>query len=199
MNRIREDKMSLQTPEKVYSFEEYCTYDDGTDNHYELVDGKLELMNPPIFRHFLIAKFLEQAFDAQINRLQLPWICLKDAGIRTGWNKSRLPDLYVIPVEQIQENLEQSAIAQTPPLLVVEIVSHESIKRDYRYKRSEYAALEIPEYWIVDPLENQIAILQFAEGLYDEIILSGEQKISSTIFPELNLTPQAILDSGNRK
>ncbi|QZZ23493.1 Uma2 family endonuclease [Leptothermofonsia sichuanensis E412] len=29
-------------------------------------------------------------------------------------------------------------------------------KRDYRYKRSEYAALEVPEYWIVDPLDAKI-------------------------------------------
>ncbi|MEA5532471.1 hypothetical protein [Crocosphaera sp. XPORK-15E] len=45
--------MSLQTTEKLYSFEDYCTYDDGTDNRYELVEGKLDLMNSPTFRHLL--------------------------------------------------------------------------------------------------------------------------------------------------
>ena len=35
--------MTQTTTKTVYSFEEYVTYDDGTDNRYELIDGKLEL------------------------------------------------------------------------------------------------------------------------------------------------------------
>ena len=36
------------------------------------------------------------------------------------------------------EMLKESAVFDMPPLLAVEIVSPESVKRDYRYKRSEY-------------------------------------------------------------
>ncbi|BAY01705.1 hypothetical protein NIES19_09410 [Anabaena cylindrica PCC 7122] len=43
---------------KDLTFEEYLNYDDGTDFKYELVNGKLELMNPPKIEHFLIVKFL---------------------------------------------------------------------------------------------------------------------------------------------
>lgn len=50
--------MTQTTTERLYSFEEYLAYDDGTDNRYELVDGKLESMNPPTFRHLLLAKFI---------------------------------------------------------------------------------------------------------------------------------------------
>lgn len=60
--------------------------------------------------------------------------------------------------------LNQSAVFEVPPQLVVEIVSPESLKRDYRYKRSEYAALGIPEYWIIDPEQQKITILQWEEG-----------------------------------
>ncbi len=51
------------------TFEEYLTYDDGSGFHYELVDGRLELINPPTIEHFLITKFLEQMLDAEIQRL----------------------------------------------------------------------------------------------------------------------------------
>jgi len=34
----------VQLLTKTYSFEEYLAYDDGTDNKYELVNGKLQLM-----------------------------------------------------------------------------------------------------------------------------------------------------------
>lgn len=36
----------VATPVTNLSFEEYLTYDDGSGFHYELVDGRLELMNP---------------------------------------------------------------------------------------------------------------------------------------------------------
>ncbi|MDZ8186944.1 MAG: Uma2 family endonuclease [Nostoc sp. ChiSLP02] len=189
--------MTKATTERLYSFEEYLAYDDGTDNRYELVDGKLELMNPPTFRHLLISKFIELAFDTEINRLSLPWLCFREAGVRTGWRKSRLPDIYVVAAEQVKELLDESAVCQTAPILVVEVVSLDSVKRDYRYKRSEYAALEIPEYWIVDPIESKITILLLSEGLYEEQEFSGNQQIISATFPEIVLTVKQILAAGN--
>lgn len=189
--------MVLDTFTQLLSFEDYLNYDDGTENRYELVDGRLELVNPPTFRHLLIAKFLERSFEQEITRLNLPWLCFREAGIRTGWRKSRLADVYVIPVEQVQDILDRSAICQTPPLLAVEVVSPESVKRDYRYKRSEYAALEIPEYWIVDPQANQVTRLLLNEGLYEETVFIESQAILSQTFPELSLTVEQILSAGN--
>jgi Uma2 family endonuclease len=189
--------MAMQTQAKLYSFEEYCQYDDGTDIRYELVDGRLEIMNPPTFRHLLIAKYIERALEIEISRLNLPWLCFKEAGIRTGWRKSRLSDVFVVTQEQVMALLDESAICQTPPLLVVvEVVSPESIKRDYRYKRSEYAALAISEYWIVDPIENKVTVLNWNEGLYDEAIFAAEERIVSSQFPELQLTVTQILAAG---
>jgi Uma2 family endonuclease len=64
----------------------------------------------------------------------------------------------------------------------------DSIKRDYRYKRSEYAALEVPEYWIFDPLEAKISVLLRGKGLYEETVFTADQKIVSLTFPELAFT-----------
>jgi Uma2 family endonuclease len=93
--------------------------------------------------------------------------------------------------------MDQSAVCQTSPLLVVEVVSPDSIKRDYRYKRSEYAALEIPEYWIVDPLESRVSVLLWDDGLYEEFVFTETQVIASKIFPDLKLTASQILAVGN--
>ena len=176
------------TTQRLYTFEEYLKYDDGTDNHYELVDGRLELMNPPTFRHLLIAKFLVQTFDAEINRLNLPWLCFQEAGVRTGPRKSRLTDIYILRKDQVIDFLDRSAITETTPILTVEVVSPDSIKRDYRYKRSEYAALEVSEYWIIDPIEQKVTVLLLEEGLYEETIFTASQTIISRTFPELCLT-----------
>ena len=184
------------TVKNLYSFEEYLRSEDDPDNRYELVDGKLELMNPPTFRHILIAKFIERELDKEINRLQLPWLAIREGGIRTGWRKSRIADVYLVEREQIVDSLDRSGVLSTSPLLVVEVVSPDSIKRDYRYKRSEYAALGIPEYWIVDPMQQQVTILQLDEGLYEEASFTSEQLVSPTL-TELKLTPQQIFTAEN--
>jgi Uma2 family endonuclease len=189
--------MTITSAIQKFSFEEYLAYDDGTDTRYELVNGQLEPMNPPTFRHLFIAKFVEQKFDSEIARLELPWLCFREAGVRTGWRKSRLTDIYVLRADQIAGMMDQSAVCQTSPLLVVEVVSPDSIKRDYRHKRSEYAALEIPEYWIVDPLESKVSVLLWNDGLYEEFVFTGTQVIASKTFPDLKLTVDQALAAGN--
>ena len=51
----------------------------------------------------------------------------------------------------------------------MEVVSPGKVNRnrDYRYKRSEYAARGIEHYWIVDPQEQKFVHLQLQDGLYD--------------------------------
>ncbi len=62
-------------PPKVrkFTFEEYCTYEDGTDNRYELVNGYLQLMSSPAAWHVLVCEFL-----------------LKMLQCSSSWNSSRL-------------------------------------------------------------------------------------------------------------
>lgn len=84
---------------------------------------------------------------------------------------------------------------QTPPLLAVKVVSPESVKHDYRFKRSEYAALLIPEYWIVDPLEDKVTILLLVERFYDPHEFTDERIVSQT-FPEFALTAEQVLQAG---
>lgn len=184
--------MTATTKTNLYSFEEYLKYEGDPDNRYELVDGKLEFMNPPTFRHILIAKFIERELDREINRLKLPWLAIREGGIRTGWRKSRIADVYVVAREQIVGSLDESGVLDTSPLLIIEVVSPESIKRDYRFKRSEYAALGIDEYWIVDPIEQQVTILVLDEGLYEETVFNSARELVSPTFTEIKLAPQQI-------
>jgi Uma2 family endonuclease len=81
-----------------------------------------------------------------------------------------------------------------PPLLVVEVVfpGIKNYNRDYRYKRSEYAARGIAEYWIVDPEQAQVTILSLVDGLYEEAIFQGVEQIQSSIFPQLHLTVEQV-------
>lgn len=184
----------VKTPtQKLLTFEEYLDYNDGTDTRYELVNGELVPMNPPTGLHARVARFLFRQFDREIQRLNLDWVASWDFGVRTGDRKSRLPDLVVMTAEQEAALLHVSAVLQSPPLMAIEVVSEDEPARDYRYKRSEYAAREIPEYWIVDPQKQQIVILILVEGLYEEQTFTGSQPLLSQTFPELQLTAAQIL------
>ena len=185
----------IQTTTKTkFTFEEYLTYNDGTDNRYELEDGELILMNPATGRHALIIYFLNNAFVAEINRLNLPWVALQTIGVRTALNRSRIPDLCVITRDQILEKLDVSAVIESA-IIAVEIVSPESRTRDYRFKRSEYSVVGISEYWIVDPIEQKVTVLTLEEGFYEQVEFRGNERIVSPIFPELTLTVEQVLQA----
>ena len=48
---------------KTFTFEEYCNYEEGTDNRYELVQGYLQLMTSPAGLHIVICEFLVHVFN----------------------------------------------------------------------------------------------------------------------------------------
>ncbi|MBE9212268.1 Uma2 family endonuclease [Plectonema cf. radiosum LEGE 06105] len=111
----------------------------------------------------------------------------------------RLPDLLVLSEELAteMEGASRSIILMDmpPPLLAVEVVSPNQEKRDYRYKRSEYAARGIAEYWIIDPLQQQVMILELVEGLYEEKVYRDSDRVFSPLFPQINLTVEQVLQA----
>ncbi|WP_287127961.1 Uma2 family endonuclease [Candidatus Cyanaurora vandensis] len=181
-----------QTKQQL-TFEEYLSYDDGTDTHYEWVHGELYAMTPASWGHESIVAFLFVQLYLEIQRQGLAWqVRQNGVGVRTIQQRVRLPDLCVFE-EQLSMAKREAAILTTPPLLAVEIVSPESVRRDYRTKRSEYATFEIPEYWIVDPLAQKVSILQLEEGFYDVREFTGQEQIISPMFTKLTLTADQIL------
>ncbi len=188
--------MMVQTVTKKYSFEDYLNYRDDTDLKSELFNGELIQMTPASGWHSDIVDFIQEQFKIEIRRLNLDWVVRPGTvGVRTGIRKSRIPDLLIMTETQRQFlRTLPSAILEEPPLLVVEIVSPNNPDDDYRYKRSEYAALGIAEYWIIDPQNLKISILTLVSGLYEGEELTEENTINSPSFPELKLTAKQILN-----
>jgi len=50
----------------------------------------------------------------------------------------------------------------------MEVVSPDNPERDTRVKRAEYAEIHIPEYWIVNPLNETITVLRLEGEAYVE-------------------------------
>jgi Uma2 family endonuclease len=186
---------------------EYLIYDDGTDTRYELVDGELTRMSSGTGEHGDIREFLHDEFKAEIKRLELDWVA-KDMkiGIQsprgTRWETSRVPDVVVLPLEQwnsLKKRESLISLNEPPPLLVVEVVSPSTVAIDYRAKHSEYAVLDIPEYWIVDPIDLKVTVCVLKDGAYTDVVFVGDLTIVSPTFPELGLKASEVLNTSRSR
>lgn len=190
-----------QTSVKL-TFEEYLTYNDGTDNHYELVDGELVIIPLPTGKHSDAIDLLAQVITSAIPQEQRGnWKVKRDVGVyvgvnpQTGKERSRTPDLTVLTSAQwaaIRADETKAAVTKTPPLLVVEIVSPGSKKTDYQTKEQEYKTIGVPEYWIVDLQNSKITVLQLVGNEYQASELTEKQQIISQTLPDLLLTVQQL-------
>ncbi|AOX01073.1 hypothetical protein BJP34_17960 [Moorena producens PAL-8-15-08-1] len=186
----------------LLSLEDYLSYNDGTDRRYELVNGELIAMSQPKGQHGAITEFLNDQFRAEIQDQGLAWVSKQGfiaiESPRGGrWDTARIPDVTVATLEQWQGMLDREGIIrlnESPPFLVVEVVSESTRTTDYRSKRVEYNLLGIREYWIVDPLKEQVVVLHLVDDLYEETVFVRDELIESTIFPGLQLSAQQVLN-----
>ena len=187
--------MTLAIAKKM-TFEEFLNYDDGMDTLYELENGELIPVSSESdinqrIAMFLVAYFLMRGIPSYRIRMKA------EVAVNSGQVGVRVPDLVVYSEELViaMAGASRSLVFMDmpPPLLVVEVVSPNQASRDYRYKRSEYAARGIAEYWIVDPIAQKVTVFEWVEGFYEEKIYGGDQAIASPIFSNLELTAAEIL------
>jgi Uma2 family endonuclease len=184
---------STLSPKTLLTFEDYLAYDDGTDTRYELVDGELVAMPPESQRNNAIARRL---WATLLQHVPLDRLAYKDTEVEVMGRRARcrIPDLLVHSEESLLAIQDQPRATLTrdmpPPSLVVEVVSpgEANRSRDYRHKRTEYAARGIAEYWIVDPETRQVTICQWVDGQYEDAVFQGDEAIQSTVVPQMPLT-----------
>jgi Uma2 family endonuclease len=187
--------MIVATAKKM-TLAEFLQFDDGTDNLYELENG--ELIPVPLESELnrRIAMFLLIYFS----KLGIAYYRLSmktELAVNSRQVGVRVPDLVVFSEElaiAMQGATRSLVLMDMPsPLLVAEVVSPNQENRDYRYKRSEYAARGIAEYWIVDPMGQKVTVLEWVEGFYDERVFTGDEVICSPLFNDLKLTVAEVL------
>lgn len=191
----------MTTLTQKLTFQEYLAYDDGSDRRYELVDGVLVPMGLGTGQHGSIIHSLVRRFEAVIAQAELPWITLPGlVGVRSPrgrrWDTCRIPDVTLLSLSQWEALSDREAVIdlhEPPPLLVVEVTSPSTQTEDYRSKRAEYGLLEIPEYWIVDPIAAQVTVCLLDHQFYDPIEYRETEPIQSPTFPNWSLSATQIL------
>ena len=119
-----------------------------------------------------------------------------------GKPQSRIPDLTIIDEIHLTLLKKRATIIRKmpPPQLVVEVVSpgsenSDNYRRDYEAKRDQYAAIAIPEYWLIDPDRAWIMVGTWVSGAYQFETFTGNEAIVSPTFPKLTLTALHVLNA----
>jgi len=196
------DRLLVQDLQRL-TLEDYLTHNDGADTRYELVNGELIPMSLGTGKHGRVTEFIRDELNGEIKRSNLLWTATDmKIGIQsprgTRCDTCRIPDIVVIPTEQWEDMDNREAVIRLNepfPLLVIEVVSPSTASDDYRAKRSEYAVLDIPEYWIIDPIKSCVTVCTLFEGAYDDQVSQGGSNVISPTFPSVGLTADEILSA----
>jgi Uma2 family endonuclease len=199
----------IQAKDRKLTFEEYLNYSDETDNRYEFIDGELITLPPESPINDCIPNYLFLVFVTSqlvVPALIRPHTCeVQVPVINPSYPANCYPDLVILREEHLILATTRMTVTldMPPPQLVVEVVSPGRVGRERDYdplrglrqrKRAQYAARGIPEYWIVDPQEQIVMVLQLDEGQYVEVgVFQGIEALVSPTFPQLSLTAEQIL------
>ena len=191
----------VYTKPRFASFEDYLTADSSElpEGRCEYWDGELiEVMTESIKNDdiALLIQFALVAIGIPF-RLIRPHSCEVEV---IGKPRNRFPDLTVL--SEVHLSLLETRLTITckmpPPRLVVEVVSpgketSQNYTRDYRDKLKQYAAIGVPEYWIVDPVRQWVKVGNLTDRGYQFQTFKDDTAIVSSTFPELKLTAAIVL------
>jgi Uma2 family endonuclease len=201
----------IQAISKLIAFDEFLEWKP-ENGRYELRNGVIVEMPNPTGKHSVVAGFQALELGFEIRRLQLPYFIPKECTIKFSDNSGYDPDVIVLDKQAVEANEsrweKESVITQGDSVkLIVEVVST-NWRDDYAHKMSDYEALGIAEYWIVDylglggsryigsPKQPTLSVCQLVDGEYQIRLFRGDERIESAVFPELTLTAQQIFNGG---
>ncbi len=141
--------------------------DDG--HRYELIDGMLLVSPGPRPQHQFVSGRLFLLLSAACP----PELCVAYAPLAVALadDTELQPDLLVAPRTQFTD----TELAG-PPLLAVEVLSPSTRRVDLLLKRDRFQAAGVPSYWIVDPDEPSITVLELQDGGYVEVaVIAGSE------------------------
>ncbi|WP_248927439.1 Uma2 family endonuclease [Paenibacillus hamazuiensis] len=188
-DKDKREKKAEHVKEEPMTYAEYAALpDDG--RLYELVEGRLEMLASPEFKHRLVIR----AVDLKMNDS-----CRQDYIIVQGPvdvvisdYEVRVPDIVMIHRSRLNVATRKRIIG--PPDLVVEVMSPSTLRRDRLGKLRSYAAFGIPEYWIVDPNNETLEQYVLQDGRYElHEVYAGDDQVRSKRLPCVLFTMNEVM------
>lgn len=148
----------------------------------ELVQGHIEVPPVPSLLHQLLSRQIFLWLHEFVSNRNLGIVMSAPTRVRIDGRHYREPDVLYVASENLSRRTEQYWEVID---LAVEIISPDDPDRDLIDKRSDYAAAGVREYWIVDPRDDSVMVLELSNGEYTEH--SKEPIARSRFLPDLEL------------
>ena len=146
----RLEKLTQHLHMTEQEFLEFCD----EDTKAEYINGEVIVHSPGTFKHENISGFLLTLIRLFVEQHQMGFVLNSNFQIRIRPGLRRVPDLIFISKEN-EQNIARTEFEGSPDL-AVEIVSSDSVERDWREKYFEYEKFGVKEYWVIDPNTEQL-------------------------------------------
>jgi Uma2 family endonuclease len=148
--------MAMSMPTKAWTLEElHRLPDDG--NTYEVIRGELFVTPPPSIDHEEVLARLSDVLAPYVRAHGLGRVYRPRAVIRFEGSEAE-PDLMVRAVPPGARGNAWEKLP--PPLLVVEVLSPTTRRRDLVNKREYYLDAGAGEYWVVDGERREVRVIR---------------------------------------
>jgi Uma2 family endonuclease len=156
--------MPTQTRAGVYAFADFLELIH--EEKADLIDGVIHMASPESTEHNALVLWLAKVLGWYIEERRLGRLTVNKVAYRLNDRTAPEPDLGFVRLER--EAIIRKGYVDGPPDLAVEIVSGDSVDRDYESKRRRYEQAGVAEYWIIDPDETRATFLvRGAEGFVE--------------------------------
>jgi len=162
----------------------------GTDmERIEIIQGEVYAMAPSSWAHDRVIDFLR--YQLMLYFKDMDCKVAAGSGLKLEEDKTWeeayvVPDLMVVcPPHKITEQGLES-----PPSLIVEVVSKSNSSNDLSKKRRLYMEKGVKEYWMVRDFKSFIRCVLDENG-QDDLELLGHE-IESVVFPGLKITLEGV-------
>jgi Uma2 family endonuclease len=190
-HELEEVLLELLPPQGRWSEEEYLWLTDNAKRLLEFTDGDIEVLPMPTDEHQSISRFLLFAFAAAIAPYGV--IQYSPLRLRIRPRKFREPDLLLLLNARDSRRQNRYWLGAD---LAVEIVSPDKPERDLVDKRYDYAEGGVPEYWIVNPLDQTITVLSLDGDTYVEHGIFGRgARATSALLPDFSIDVTSVFEA----
>ena len=128
----------------------------------------IRIASPENVDHNDLVSWLGAILRPFVEVRQLGRLTINRVAYRLSDKNAPEPDLGFVSTARL--GIVKSGYVDGPPDLAVEIISPESVVRDYEDKRRRYEAAGVGEYWIIDADEKRATFLVLNGDRFEESV-----------------------------
>jgi Uma2 family endonuclease len=191
-------RASSRAKGRELTFEEYMALPVIKGRH-DVIDGAIVMSPPPRVSHQLILQNAYDGIGPHVRRRRLGTVIIAPCGLvirKTPKLRVRQPDLMFFTRQRIsREELKRARIVEVTPDIAIEIRSAGNRGTRWSNKLADYAAIGLPEFWLINPADESVEVHALVDGRYSlEGRFERDDELHSRFLPGLALRVSALFE-----